>query len=102
MPAHDPAERTLIARLAAFEKARQTKDPSATTRAARKGLDEKFLREADPHGVLDPMERARRAEIGRKAFYTRLALKSHQARKARRLADRLAAEVEDALTGDAA
>jgi hypothetical protein len=41
----------------------------------------RFEREADPAGVLDPAERARRAEHLRRAYFTRLALASSRARK---------------------
>jgi hypothetical protein len=44
----------------------------------------KFEREADPQGVLDPAERARRAEHLRRAHFTRLALASSRARAARK------------------
>jgi hypothetical protein len=51
---------------------------------ARRGLVDKFEREADPEGVLSPRERAIRAENLRKAFYKRMALKSSQARAKRK------------------
>lgn len=56
-------------------------DPTKQGEIARAGLLAKFEREVDPEGILDPAERARRAESARKAFYTRLALKSAQARR---------------------
>jgi hypothetical protein len=46
-----------------------------------------------PDGVLDPVERAKRAVSAKKAFYTRLALKSAQSR---RRAAELTAEAEAA------
>jgi hypothetical protein len=49
-----------------------------------KGLEAKFLREVDPDGVLTPQERERRARIAKKLFYTRIQIKSAQARSARR------------------
>ncbi len=51
------ADRSLIARLACFE------------------------RQVDPDGVLPPDERARRARHARKAYFARLALRSAQARR---------------------
>jgi 8-oxo-dGTP diphosphatase len=45
---------------------------------------DRFERQVDPDGVLEPTERARRAQSARKAFFMRLALKSAQARRARR------------------
>lgn len=44
---------------------------------------ERFEREVDPDGVLDPVERAQRAAHARKAYFQRLALKSAQARSRR-------------------
>jgi hypothetical protein len=49
-------------------------------RPAREAFWAKFEREVDPEGLLDPAERARRAQMARKAYFTRLALKSAQAR----------------------
>ncbi len=42
--------------------------------------DDRFEKQVDPEGVLDPKERARRAEHARKAHSLGLALKSAQAR----------------------
>lgn len=79
MPA-TPSERALSARLAAHAKWAKT-DPVQGTAAARKAALDRFEREVDPMGVLDPGERARRAEHARKAYFTKLALKSAQARR---------------------
>jgi hypothetical protein len=46
-------------------------------------MAERFEREVDPEGVLEPAERARRAQHARTAYYSRLALKSAQVRRAR-------------------
>ena len=81
VPAENPSERALIASLAAHMKWAKESDRSAATAAARQAFRDRFEREADPDGVLPPDERARRAEHLRKAFYTRLALKSVQARR---------------------
>lgn len=48
---------------------------------ARRGLFAKFEREVDPDGVLDPAERACRAEHAQKAFMQRIALKSAAKRR---------------------
>ena len=40
----------------------------------------RFEREVDPEGVLDPRERARRAEHAKKAYFIRLAAASSKAR----------------------
>ncbi|MGV9792409.1 hypothetical protein [Gordonia sp. NPDC003422] len=72
------------AQIAAHESWAKTPDRAARTAAARRGLEAKFEREVDPDGVLSPVERAKRVENARKAYYARLALKSAQARKARK------------------
>lgn len=80
MPSIDPARRSLAARIAAHSKWASTPDTAAATAPARKAFLDRFEREVDPEGVLPPADRARRAEHARKAYFTRLALKSAQAR----------------------
>ncbi|MGY1634163.1 hypothetical protein ACI784_20860 [Geodermatophilus sp. SYSU D01186] len=75
------ADRSLIARLAAHESWAKTTDPSARTAPARRALMDRFERQVDPDGVLSPAERARRAGHARKAYFTRLALRSARARR---------------------
>lgn len=94
MPARDPSERAMVARLAAHERWAHTTDRAAATAAARKAAADRFEKQVDPDGVLPPAERARRAESARKAFYTRLALKSAQARRARRTPGNRSREVD--------
>ena len=53
---------------------------------ARKGFLAKFEHEVDPDGVLDPAERTRRAHAAMRAHMSRLAMKSSQARAARKSA----------------
>jgi hypothetical protein len=43
----------------------------------------RFAREVDPNSVLPLAERARRAELARRAYFLRLALKSASSRRAR-------------------
>ncbi len=59
------------------------------TKPARVAFMARFEREVDPSGVLEPIERARRAEHAKKAYFAKLALKSAKARKkrAQRLTD---------------
>ncbi|MEJ7703485.1 MAG: hypothetical protein WKF47_07410 [Geodermatophilaceae bacterium] len=76
-----PAQRTLRARLAAHTSWANTADPAARTAPARAASLARFEREVDPDGNLNPAERARRADHARKAYFTRLALKSAQARR---------------------
>jgi hypothetical protein len=70
------SELSLLGRLAAHESWANTEDRAARTAPARRALDAKFLEQAGG----DPI----RAEHIRKAHYTRLALKSAQARRARK------------------
>ncbi len=51
---------------------------------ARRALRDRFEVEVDPECLLEAPERARRAEFARKAFYTQLAIRSVEARSARR------------------
>ncbi|GAA3856485.1 hypothetical protein [Tessaracoccus defluvii] len=71
----------MVASIAAHESWAQTSDRSARTAPARAALLAKFEKEVDPDGTLDPMERARRAEHKKKAYFQRLALKSAKARR---------------------
>lgn len=76
------AQRVLIGRLGAYA-LHSRYDSTELVRPAREAFWSKFEREVDPDGVLDPTERARRAEMARKAYFTRLALLSAQARAKR-------------------
>jgi hypothetical protein len=87
MASNDPTERTQIARLAAHTSWANTPDPSARSAPGRAAFLARFERQVDPDGTLPPAERARRAEHARKAYFGRLALRSAQARRARRTAD---------------
>jgi len=58
-------------------------DPQAHTAAARKSFLSRFEREVDPDGLLEPQERARRAEHAKKAYFLKLALRSSESRKKR-------------------
>jgi hypothetical protein len=72
--ASDPAFRKLRARLGAYSQLAQY-DPRETTRAARAAFNARFDNEVDPQRVLPELERARRAEAARRAYFARLALK---------------------------
>lgn len=102
MPAKDPVERSLIASLGPRARLLAGEDPVEMTEAARRAVIEKDELAADPGGLLDPAERATRAAHIRRDRMTRLALKSVQARKARRLADELEAEVAQGLADEVA
>lgn len=84
-----PAERSMRARAATHTRWAAEADRSAATAAARAAFLDRFERQVDPDGTLDPAERARRAEHARKAYFAQLALKSSKARR-RRAEDRAA------------
>ena len=75
------SERVLRSRVAAHESWARTPDRAARTAPAREAMLDRFEREVDPNGELTPAERARRAGHARKAYFTRLSLKSAQARR---------------------
>lgn len=75
-----PQERTLRARLAA-QTLHSRVDSKEHTEPARAAFLAGFEDEVDPDRTLPEAERKRRAESARKAHFTRLALKSAQARR---------------------
>lgn len=77
-----PSERALRARMAAYT-LHAKRDARETTAAARAAFLDRFDRMVDPEGQLPAAERHRRAAAARKAYFTRLALRSAQARRAR-------------------
>ena len=76
MASKNPEDRRLVASIAAHESWAKTTDRTARTSKARAARDAKFLADADG----DPV----RAENLRRAYFQRLALKSAQARRARK------------------
>lgn len=84
MPSRNPEDRALIARIAASELWAKCPDRAAHTAPGRKAALDRFEKQVDPEGKLPPEERAIRAAHAKKAFYTRMALKSAQARRAKR------------------
>lgn len=86
MTRESPAERALHARSAShFRWSRET-DRTKATAPARAGLQARFERQVDPDGVLDPVERAKRVESARKAYYADLSRRSAAARRKRKAA----------------
>lgn len=59
-------------------------DSRATTANGRAAFLDRFEREVDPDGVLDPKERARRAHHAKRAYFLTLALASVKARRRNR------------------
>lgn len=80
----DPAERSLRARLGAHESWAKTRDRSARTAPARRGLQARFEREVDPEGVLSPEKRAELARHKYVAHFQRLSLAAATARRKKR------------------
>lgn len=78
-----PNERTMRARLAAHL-LHASVDSREHTGPARRAFMARFEDQVDPDRVLSPAERARRAEHAKKAYFTRLALKSAQVRRQKR------------------
>lgn len=77
-----PSERSLRARIAAHALHAGT-DSTQLLQPAREAFLRKFELEVDPDGVLNPEERARRAEQAKKVYFLTLALKSAKARRAK-------------------
>jgi hypothetical protein len=84
MTAESPAERTLRARSAAHARWSQEPNREAATKAARAGLQAKFEQQVDPDRLLDPIERAKRADSARKAYYAELSRLSAKKRRERK------------------
>jgi hypothetical protein len=89
MPQPSPAENKLLAQERAYLSWANTPDRAARTAPAREGLEQKFLREAD--GDAD------KAKYLRKAYFTRLSLRSAQARRKAREHIEVAEAVEAEL-----
>ena len=75
-----PEQRVLRARAAAH--LLHAKGRTNTAPGTRAFLD-RFEREVDPDGTLNPAERAKRAAHARKAYFVGLALKSSKKRSSR-------------------
>lgn len=83
----DPADMARRGRIGAhrLHATHDARETTASARAAaRTALDRRLLAEIDPDAALPEVERARRLGHARKAHFQRLALKSAQARSARK------------------
>lgn len=76
-----PGERVLRSKMAVHKSWANTEDRTARTEAARRASWDRFEKQVDPEGKLDPDERFKRAESARKAFYAEMAFKSHRSRR---------------------
>jgi hypothetical protein len=79
-----PKQRQMRAEVAAHTSWANTADRSARTAPARQAMLSKFEQRVDPDGVLDPVERTKRAESARKAHFRAMAYKSARVRAARK------------------
>jgi hypothetical protein len=79
-----PAERSLRGRTAVHTSWANTSDRRARTRPGTQAFLKRFERQVDPDNLLDPAERAKRAEAAKKAYFTALSLKASQANRARK------------------
>lgn len=80
MPALSPSQRSMRARIGAHA-LHATHDSRELTAPARAAFLARFEAEVDPDGVLPEVERRRRAEHARKAYFAKLALASAKARR---------------------
>jgi hypothetical protein len=83
MASAHPGDAAQIAKLAAHVRWAGCTDRTAATAAARQAFHDRWEKEVDPDGKLDPKERAKRAAHAKKAHYSRMALKSAQTRRAK-------------------
>jgi hypothetical protein len=60
-----------------------TEDRTEMTAAARAAAMDRFEKQVDPNGVLDPEERAIRAGYAKKAYFLQLSKRGVEARKRR-------------------
>jgi hypothetical protein len=78
-----PAQRQMRAQVASHASWAQTVDRTARTAPARKAALDRFERQVDPEGLMDPATRAQMAESARRTYFRALAYKSSRARAAR-------------------
>ena len=76
----DDGWRSQLGRLGAYT-LHATHDSTEITAAARRTFLERFEKEVDPEGLLSPDERQRRALMARRAYFTRLAMRSAKVRR---------------------
>jgi hypothetical protein len=81
------SELSLRGRIGAYGKWQKCDDPTAATKPARRAFLDRFYDEVDPERELPDGERERRAEYARKAYFTKLALASARARRAKKSLD---------------
>lgn len=80
------SDHSQLGRIGAHTKWANTVDRTAATQPARDALMRKFEDQVDPTRSLSLEEREKRATSARKAHFQRMALKSAQARRAKKSA----------------
>jgi hypothetical protein len=80
-----PTERKLRAQIAAHESWASTSDRTARSQYGRDAFRQSFEDKVDPERVLDAVERHRRADSAYRAHMARLALRSAQARRKKKV-----------------
>lgn len=81
LTAPERAALSRIAKIAALTRWSRVEDRAAATAPGRRAAEARFERQVDPDGVLDPAERALRAEAARRAHFVRMGHKSAQVRR---------------------
>jgi hypothetical protein len=79
-----PAQRSLNAQVAVHTSWAKTVDRSARTAPGRQAFADRFERQVDPDGVMDPDTRAKAAANARRAYFLSLAAKSAKVRARRK------------------
>lgn len=81
-----PEQRSLDAQVAVHTSWANTKDRTARTAPARQAFADRFERQVDPNGEMDPITRAKAAKNARVAYFKALASKSAKVRARRKSA----------------
>lgn len=75
-----PEQRRLAAQVAVHTSWANTVDRTARTAPGTKAFLDRFEKQVDPDGVMDPVTRAKAAQNARTAYFKALAFKSSMAR----------------------
>lgn len=78
-----PEQRVMRARIAAHTRWSKVRDRQAATEAGRRAAMERFERQVDPDGTMDPETRAKLAASAKSAYFQQLAFASSKARTRR-------------------
>jgi hypothetical protein len=81
-----PEQRSLNAQVAVHTSWANTKDRTARTAPGTKAFMDRFERQVDPDGEMDPVTRAKAAENAKRAYFLGLSAKSARVRARRKQA----------------